>query len=277
MENESLLIDAIGNEFNEEIQQNLNPRIEEFIVRIHESFQCQLFNELFEIEMEYQRRNGEDIDFDDYLERFPEYETTISKASDSQQKTVSMSVRTDRNSIENAIAKLTRYRVTKKLGEGGMGTVYKAYDTRLERDVAIKFPHILDIAHGDEIIERFFREAKAASGLDHPNICAVYDRGEVEGIHYIVMKYIDGKTLEVWAKANQPLHAKKIANIFLQLTDALQVVHENNQIHRDIKPGNILVSDTDRPILTDFGLVREGPFRQAVSLVGTLRYNECDL
>ena len=265
-------IEAICKKFEEAIQENLQPRIEEFITKIHESHQKQLFIQLFGIELDYYRRIGVNIDLDDWLERFPQYEVTISNATLSQVKTVSMPLSTDRNSIENAVTKLTRYRVTNKLGEGGMGTVYKAYDTRLERDVAIKFPHIPDVADGDEIIDRFFREAKAASGLDHPNICTVYDRGEVEGLHYIVMKYIDGKTLDAWAKSKQPLHATQIANIFVQLTDALQVVHENNQIHRDVKPGNILVSDSDRPVLTDFGLVREGLFRQAVSLVGTPAY-----
>jgi serine/threonine protein kinase len=153
---------------------------------------------------------------------------------------------------------LGRYHIIEQLGEGGMATVYKAYDTRLEREVAIKFirTNLFGTAVLENILKRFEREAKSLASLSHPNIVKVYDFGNYEGTPYLVMEYISGGTLKSRMEKENPIGWEKSLRLLLPIARALESAHQAGTIHRDIKPGNILLTSQGQPILTDFGIAK---------------------
>jgi serine/threonine protein kinase/class 3 adenylate cyclase len=146
------------------------------------------------------------------------------------------------------------YRIQEKLGEGGMGVVYRAWDTQLDRPVAIK-TLLAEIGSEREVTERFLREAKAASRLQHPSIVTVYHVGEQDGVRYIVMEMVEGKTLKKIIGA-QPMEVHQLVNVALQVTDALALAHEKNVIHRDLKSENIMLTPRMQAKILDFGLAK---------------------
>lgn len=167
-----------------------------------------------------------------------------------------------------------RYEILKSIGEGGMANVYLAEDTILNRKVAIKVLRG-DLESNDKFIRRFQREAKAVSDLSHPNIVEVYDVGEEEGQHYIVMEYIDGRTLKQLIQKRGALTVAEVIDIMTQLTDGLSAAHEAYIIHRDIKPQNIMILDNGMIKITDFGIamtMNATQLTQTNSVMGSVHY-----
>jgi serine/threonine protein kinase len=162
-----------------------------------------------------------------------------------------------------------RYHIIEQLGEGGMATVYKAFDTRLERDVAIKVirKDAFSANMHATIFKRFEREAKALARLSHPNIVKIYDYGEYDGSPYLVMEYIPGGTLK--SKMGEPFKVGDAVRLLLPIANALEYAHEHDIIHRDVKPANILLSEKNQPVLSDFGIAKMLEGEEGATLTGT--------
>ena len=167
-----------------------------------------------------------------------------------------------------------RYKVIERIGGGGMALVYKAQDILLNRNVAIKVLR-QQFVHDEEFIRRFRREAQSAASLSHPNVVSIYDVGQEDDIHYIVMEYIEGNNLNEIIKERAPLQVDEAVRIASQICDALDHAHHNQIIHRDIKPHNILIGRNGRVKVTDFGIARavtSTTITQTGSVVGSVHY-----
>jgi eukaryotic-like serine/threonine-protein kinase len=167
-----------------------------------------------------------------------------------------------------------RYRITEPLASGGMGKVFCATDERLGRTVAVKLLRD-DLAHDERFVERFRREARAAASLSHPNVAGVYDYGEDNGQHFIVMEYVEGRDLARLLREDGPLSSDRAARIAAQAADALGHAHSAGLVHRDVKPANVIVMEGDRVKVTDFGIARaagDATLTATGSVLGTAHY-----
>ena len=167
-----------------------------------------------------------------------------------------------------------RYQIIRTIGEGGMANVYLAYDTILDRNVAVKILRG-DLAEDEKFVRKFQREAISASSLSHPNIVEMYDVGEDDGRYFIVMEYVEGVTLKNLIKRRGALTLSEVIDIMLQLTSAIACAHDSYIIHRDIKPQNVLILDDGRVKITDFGIamaLNSNELTQTNSVMGSVHY-----
>jgi serine/threonine-protein kinase len=166
-----------------------------------------------------------------------------------------------------------RYRIHRRIGSGGMADVYLAEDSQLGREVAIKMLH-RRFSRDREFVERFRREASAAAGLQHPNVVAVFDRGEFDGTYYIAMEYLPGKTLKEVIREEAPLDQLRAIDMAIQILQAAAFAHRRGVIHRDFKPHNVMVGPDGRLKVTDFGIARAGAseMTETGSIMGTAQY-----
>lgn len=167
-----------------------------------------------------------------------------------------------------------RYELLARVGGGGMALVYKARDILLNRNVAVKVLR-QQFTHDDDFVKRFRREAQAAASLSHPNIVSIYDVGQIDDTHYIVMEFIDGSNLNEIIRERAPLQTDEAVRIAAQICDALEHAHHNQIIHRDIKPHNILIGNNGRVKVTDFGIARavtSSTITQTGSVIGSVHY-----
>jgi serine/threonine protein kinase len=178
--------------------------------------------------------------------------------------------------MENLVGKtVDKFEIKEQIGQGGMATVYKAFDTTLRRTVALK-TLLPNLAADSELVQRFHREAVTAANLKHPHIVVIYEVATYEGQDYIVMEFLKGVTVGEEIKRLGTLPLPRVCKILSQLASALDYAHSQGLIHRDIKPGNVILGDDDHATLTDFGLVKATTagvqLTQAGTTVGTLEY-----
>jgi serine/threonine protein kinase len=175
--------------------------------------------------------------------------------------------------LRGTLGTLGRYQLRELLGDGGFGQVFLAYDPRLDRDVALKVLKQLD--PGERVMQRFFREARAAARLEHPNIVAVHDAGCDDGRCWIAYRYVAGRTLSR-RRDPQPVDFDASVRITRDLADALDHAHRQEIYHRDLKPSNVIVDESGRPHLTDFGLARRADLDSDLTrdgaILGTPQY-----
>jgi formylglycine-generating enzyme required for sulfatase activity len=277
-------VDAVCYRFEMAWKAGQRPRLEEFLGDMPEPARSVLFRELLELELGYRRENDETFAADEYRKRFPDHTELIaavfSELDESQQsgelhssqQPESTGPQPAADQASEAPIQLGRYQIKAKLGSGGFGIVYRAYDAELDREVAIKVPHRQRITLPEDAAA-YLAEARVLASLDHPGIVPVYDVGRSEdGLCYVVSKFIEGTDLRGQFKAGRPPVAEAV-QIVICVADALHYAHQRGLVHRDIKPANILLDLAGQPFITDFGLaIKEEEVGQGPSFVGTPVY-----
>lgn len=267
-------------DFSAQFETGKSPQIEHYLEQAGVSGpqQDELLARLIGIEVKHRAKNGDTVSASDYENRFPLQMAAVESAfADDTTRDILRTRAIDpipetidtpgkpvplNSSVEGGSAvgqKLGRYELKEVLGRGGFGLVYRAHDSRLDREVALKLLHAHRLS-GREDIERFLREAQAAGRLRHSNIVTVYEAGEENHVHFITSAYIAGETLQKNVQqrkdAGQSRSPREIAQLVVKLAEALHHAHNHGVIHRDMKPGNIMIDAFGEPLIMDFGLAR---------------------
>ncbi len=286
--------DAICDRFERDFRGGKSVRIESVLNEVDESLRPALLRELLALELELLAKSGQAPDSQGYTERFPDHACLVDEAF---QTFRSDSFRSDNPAIDKSPAtlhgaaasvdtsnvkmpqktsalaanqSLGRFEIRHELGSGAFGTVYRAYDPQLDREVAIKIPQEKALLSEDDR-RRFLREARSAATLEHSNICSVHEVGTIDGRDYIVMEYIDGQPLSKMLEANSPLTEPKVVSLVGKIALVLQEAHEKGIIHRDLKSANIMINRKGEPIVMDFGLARrDTPTEAQISVSGQI-------
>jgi HEAT repeat protein/predicted Ser/Thr protein kinase len=271
------------------LRNNEEARLEEYLGRFPELGTTEsVAPELVLAEYEARRAAGKRVDLNEYASRFPAAAATLRSLADTASRESKVetdtkltaggnvsppgsppgSARAPRDSAGGSTGskpfagranfenkQFGRYTIEKILGEGGMGAVYLAHDSQLDRKVALKIPTFSSKDAG-QLLERFQREARAAATLQHPNLCPVYDVGVIDDTHFLTMAYIEGRPLSDYAKSSKPQPTRKVLDIVRKLAIALQHAHSAGVIHRDLKPSNVMMRKDGEPVIMDFGLAR---------------------
>ncbi len=291
-------VDACCDEFELALATGKSPQIELFLADVLASERQTLLLELLGLELDFRVARGEQPKVDDYANRFPELSveqilTRFSEISNTQrnkppqsasQSTVSLAqetvVQQPADALQVEVTEIPktfgRYRIVKALGQGAMGAVYLAHDQQLDRQVALKIPKFV-AADSEELLARFYREARLAAALRHPNICPVFDVGEIDGRHYITMAFIEGRSLSEFVTGKRMQPQRQVAIVIRKLAIALDEAHARGVIHRDLKPANIMIDAKGEPIVMDFGLARrvsneEAQVTHSGAILGTPAY-----
>lgn len=269
-------------DFEQSWQNGENPSLEQTLFDFTNPTRSVLLKELILIERYYRlRETGKIISEQELLAAHPEIagelseifaashsaRTRIADQSDSgsADSSGSLTAQESRLHFEQFPVRFGRYQILSRLGEGGMGCVYLARDTQLERKVALKLPQIN--SHADtQFISRFYREARAAANLNHPNLCSVYDVDQIDDVHYITMEFIEGESLAALIQSGQKYSQNEIAQLIQQLAQALELAHQQGIVHRDLKPANIMIRQDGTPIITDFGLATMSQNEEATQI-----------
>lgn len=264
-------VDAECDRYEAAFRARQNPRMEVFLETVAPSVRTALFRALLELDIELRKGQGERPVVSDYEERFPEEGSRIQAIFEEAQRAASLVSSVKLTGVETSQGpkvkttptmtsavppkQLGRFEIRSVLGEGAFGTVYRARDPQLDRDVALKVPRFAGKQSREER-ERFLREARAAAGLHQAHICPVHEVGTIDGRDYIVLAYIDGKPLSKLLQTQPKLSGRQIAAVVRKLALALQEAHDQGIIHRDLKPANIMINRKGEPVIMDFGLAR---------------------
>jgi serine/threonine protein kinase len=233
--------------------------------------------ELIFAEYEVRCRAGDSVELAHFEQRFPHQARELRGLIDDESREATtgsvlgqisdlttglprrhLSLARDAKAAPSLPRRFGRYRVLEELGQGAMGTVYLVRDTQLRRHVALKVPHIrsgdADATQDRRVLGRFYREAHAAAILRHPNLCPVYDVGQIKGVPYLTMAYVNGTPLSRYISRDRPLSPRWVAVLVRKLALALQTAHDKGVIHRDLKPSNVMICARSEPMILDFGL-----------------------
>lgn len=241
--------------------------------------------ELVKAELEQRLRSGASVDIAEFSRRFPHSTDAVRQVIHGRSAISTHQPHSGRTtaslpagvasgspipaSLDDLPEQFGRYRILKRIGRGGMGSVYLAHDAELDRRVALKVPSFAS-HENSEIYQRFQREARAAATIEHPNICPIYDVGTINGIPYVTMAYIEGRSLAELIKNQQHLPARPVAAVVRKLALAMHAAHARGVVHRDLKPANVMINKHHEPIVMDFGLARRSTVDARLTVSGAI-------
>lgn len=271
------ILDSICDAFEQSFQAGQSPEIVEFLKRGDEESRGELLRQLIQIELWWRRADASPPTEELLLKRFPNDGDVIREAFRLYAERTAAPAALQATQLQSYAAHLEstfipsedsgkageesttskerfgRYELLKELGRGGMGAVYLAHDEMLDRKVALKVPTFRESVR-EEMLTRFYREARAAAALRDPGICPVYDVGEIDGQAFIAMAFIEGRPLRDYTKSKKPQEVKKTVRVIRKLAQAMSEAHEAGIVHRDLKSANIMMEKGRRPVIMDFGL-----------------------